>query len=513
MKKKKKSKKTNKGKTSESDKGDTFIQNTENKNSLDSEQEKKNKKTKKNESSDSNNEDSLKKSKKTSLVKNSDDELNKNNDSMKGETIISKIINQESNIEKEKNSTEDMISQIQNQKMLTSTILDDKEKKENISSEEENNINNKGNTLNENLNDNKSNINSISNHQSPEKKNKSIISENEKKKSDNEIENESNMYPSITMREDNNLNQGDGFYMSNIKNENENDIENENKEKKIEEEENKENSDPINNLLKNKDVSIEELFDATFEINKTVNDKIKNYQNDMEKIIKKEFDDLKMDNSLDSKLGLYLKFRDTYHLTYRETVKFENSNIKCKYCEKDIFGYIYKIKVEPFKEITYCSSCIYKIIPKFKSPITINLVKSIEKPKDIPERINEYKVEIENIEVNGNSISTRNVEYNYGKVPNVIKLKINLKNTGNNDWPSESKLDIDKLNHNNFFSTGHSNIGSVKPGKEKTVEGIELKGLDKLPPGKYSLILGICLKNKSIFGDINDMTIKFSINI
>ena len=432
---------------------------------------------------------------------------------MKGETIISKIINQESNIEKEKNSTEDMISQIQNQKMLTSTILDDKEKKENISSEEENNINNKGNTLNENLNDNKSNINSISNHQSPEKKNKSIISENEKKKSDNEIENESNMYPSITMREDNNLNQGDGFYMSNIKNENENDIENENKEKKIEEEENKENSDPINNLLKNKDVSIEELFDATFEINKTVNDKIKNYQNDMEKIIKKEFDDLKMDNSLDSKLGLYLKFRDTYHLTYRETVKFENSYIKCKYCEKDIVGYIYKIKVEPFKEITYCSSCIYKIIPKFKSPITINLVKSIEKPKDIPERINEYKVEIENIEVNGNSISTRNVEYDYGKVPNVIKLKINLKNTGNNNWPSESKLDIDKLNHNNFFSTGHSNIGSVKPGKEKTVEGIELKGLDKLPPGKYSLILGICLKNKSIFGDINDMTIKFSINI
>ena len=276
-----------------------------------------------------------------------------------------------------------------------------------------------------------------------------------------------------------------------------------------------ENTNQNNVLVEDneKSESIEKLFDATFEINKNTTNKIKNYQNEMEKIIKKEFDALKINHLLDSKLGLYLKFRDKYHLTYRDTVKYENSNIKCKYCEKDIFGYVYKIKVENFKEISYCSFCIDKIIQKFKSPITINLVKSIEKPKDIPERINEYKVEIENIEVNGNSNSTRNVEYDYGKVPNVIKLKINLKNTGNNNWPSESKLDIDKLNHNNFFSTGHSNIGSVKPGKEKTVEGIELKGLDKLPPGKYSLILGICLKNKSIFGDINAMTIKFSTNI
>ena len=320
-------------------------------------------------------------------------------------------------------------------------------------------------------------------------------------------ENESNMFPSLTMKDSNTFNQGNSFYMSNIKNEN--DIENENKEKQLDEEI-KEDNDHINNII-NKSVSIGELFDATFEMNKSTNNKIKNYQNDMEKIIKKEFDDLKINNSLESKLGLYLKFRDTYHLTYRETVKFENSNIKCKYCEKDIFGYVYKIKVENFKEIAYCSICIYKIISKFKSPITINLEKSIEKVKDIPERIKDYTVEIDNIEVNGNSFSNKEIEYEYGKVEKSIKLKFDLKNAGNNDWPSNTRLDIDKLNPNNFFTIGHTSIPELKKGQKKSIE-LEIRHLDTLPPGKYPLILGVYTKTKTIFGDINCMTFKFIIN-
>ena len=320
-------------------------------------------------------------------------------------------------------------------------------------------------------------------------------------------ENESNMFPSLTMKDSNTFNQGNSFYMSNIKNEN--DIENENKEKQLDEEI-KEDNDQINNII-NKSVSIGELFDATFEMNKSTNNKIKNYQNDMEKIIKKEFDDLKINNSLESKLGLYLKFRDTYHLTYRETVKFENSNIKCKYCEKDIFGYVYKIKIEHFKEIAYCSLCIYKIISKFKSPITINLEKSIEKVKDIPERIKDYTVEIDNIEINDNSISNKNIEYDYGEVEKVIKLKFDLKNAGKNNWPSNSKLDVDKLNPNNFFSIGHTTLPELKTGQKKSIE-LELRHLDTLPPGKYPLILGVYTKNKAIFGDINGMTFKFNIN-
>jgi hypothetical protein len=223
-----------------------------------------------------------------------------------------------------------------------------------------------------------------------------------------------------------------------------------------------------------KSESIEELFDATFEININTTNKIKNYQNEMEKIIKKEFDALKIKHLLDSKLGLYLKFRDKYHLTYRDTVKYENSNIKCKFCEKDIFGYVYKIKVENFKEISYCSFCIDKIIQKFKSPITINLEKSIEKVKDIPERIKDYTVEIDNIEVNGNSFTNKEIEYEYGKVEKVIKLKFDLKNAGKNNWPSNSKLDVDKLNHNNFFSIGHTSIPELKTGQKKSIE-LELR--------------------------------------
>ena len=272
-----------------------------------------------------------------------------------------------------------------------------------------------------------------------------------------------------------------------------------------------ENENNKNENMKNE--SIEEIFDATFEINKSSINKIKNYQNEMEKKIKKEFDDLKINNSLNSKLELYLKFRDTYHLTCREIVKFENTYIKCKFCEKDIFGYVYTIKVDFFKIILYCSFCINKIIQKFKSPITINIEKSIEKAKEIPERINDFNAEIEKIEVNGNDNSSKNVEFNYGKVPNVINLKIKLKNNGDNNWPSDSKLDIDKLNPNNFFSIGHTLIGNLKAGHTKMIENIELSHLDYLPPGKYPLILGIYLKNKSIFGNINDMTITFSINI
>ena len=274
-----------------------------------------------------------------------------------------------------------------------------------------------------------------------------------------------------------------------------------------------ENTNQNNVLVEDneKSESIEELFDATFEINKNITNKIKNYQNEMEKIIKKEFDALKINHLLDSKLGLYLKFRDKYHLTYRDTVKYENSNIKCKYCEKDIFGYVYKIKIEHFKEIAYCSLCIYKIISKFKSPITINLEKSIEKVKDIPERIKDYTVEIDNIEINDNSISNKNIEYDYGEVEKVIKLKFDLKNAGKNDWPSSTKLDIDKLNPNNFFTIGHTSIPELKKGQKKTIE-LEIRHLDTLPPGKYPLILGVYTKNKAIFGDINGMTFKFNIN-
>ena len=36
----------------------------------------------------------------------------------------------------------------------------------------------------------------------------------------------------------------------------------------------------------------------------------------------------------------------------------------CKFYEKDIFDYVYKIKVEYFKIIEYCSFYIYKIITK-----------------------------------------------------------------------------------------------------------------------------------------------------
>ena len=302
-----------------------------------------------------------------------------------------------------------MIKEIQSQTILESQIL--AQSKIDISSnDDDNNSKNKENSFKKKEDDNKSNLNY---NEPPEMISKEI--ENEKEKNTTSITKEKEVYPSITVSEINNLNKDNGFYMSNIKNENDNEIEN--KEKNSEEENNENNQ--VNDLLnkKNKDLSIDELFDTTFEINKNVNNKIKNYQNEIEKIIKKEFDDLKINNSLDSKLGLYLKFRDTYHLTYRESVKFENSNIKCKYCEKDIFGYVNKIKIEPFKEITYCSSCMYKIIPKFKSPLTINLVKNKEKVKEVPERIKDYSAKIESIEVNGDSNTSKIVEFNYGKVP------------------------------------------------------------------------------------------------
>ena len=456
----------------------------------------------------------------------SDSEKSKKKDTNKGETFENKTPNKKNELKsknddnnnndtiekyKSKNSSEDenqsknrdMIKEIQNQTILESQIL--AQSKNYISSnDDDNNSKNKENSFKKKEDDNKSNLNY---NEPPEMISKEI--ENEKEKNTTSITKEKEVYPSITVSEINNLNKDNGFYMSNIKNENDNEIEN--KEKNSEEENNENNQ--VNDLLnkKNKDLSIDELFNTTFEINKNVNNKIKNYQNEIEKIIKKEFDDLKINNSLDSKLGLYLKFRDTYHLTYRETVKFENSNIKCKYCEKDIFGYVYKIKIEHFKEIAYCSLCIYKIISKFKSPITINLEKSIEKVKDIPERIKDYTVEIDNIEINDNSISNKNIEYDYGEVEKVIKLKFDLKNAGKNNWPSNSKLDVDKLNPNNFFSIGHTTLPELKTGQKKSIE-LELRHLDTLPPGKYPLILGVYTKNKAIFGDINGMTFKFNIN-
>ena len=457
----------------------------------------------------------------------SDSEKSKKKDTNKGETFENKTPNKKNELKsknddnnnndtiekyKSKNSSEDenqsknrdMIKEIQSQTILESQIL--AQSKIDISSnDDDNNSKNKENSFKKKEDDNKSNLNY---NEPPEMISKEI--ENEKEKNTTSITKEKEVYPSITVSEINNLNKDNGFYMSNIKNENDNEIEN--KEKNSEEENNENNQ--VNDLLnkKNKDLSIDELFNTTFEINKNVNNKIKNYQNEIEKIIKKEFDDLKINNSLDSKLGLYLKFRDTYHLTYRESVKFENSNIKCKYCEKDIFGYVNKIKIEGFKEITYCSSCMYKIIPKFKSPLTINLVKNKEKVKEVPERIKDYSAKIESIEVNGDSNTSKIIEYDYGKVPENIKLIINLKNNGKKNWPADSKLDIDKLNPNNYFSIGYSKVGEVKAGKEKEVNDIEIKHINKLPPGNYYLILAVHT-SKKIFGNINDMTIKISINI
>ena len=50
-----------------------------------------------------------------------------------------------------------------------------------------------------------------------------------------------------------------------------------------------ENTNQNNVLVEDneKSESIEQLFDATFEINKNITNKIKNYQNEMEKIKKK----------------------------------------------------------------------------------------------------------------------------------------------------------------------------------------------------------------------------------
>ena len=253
--------------------------------------------------------------------------------------------------------------------------------------------------------------------------------------------------------------------------------------------------------------NIDDVFDSACEIINESKQKLIEYQDEIEKKIKEEFDNL--DKSRESQIALYLHFRDKFHLTYQEPNVFDNSHYKCRLCDEDIVGFLYKIHPKDLKDLFYCKECINSIIPQIKGKFIININQSYEKIKEAKKRILDYKAIIKYIKTDSKNES-KTLQFNYGEAPENFSFDIKLKNIGDNDWPSDAKLDIDKSNIYNDFTLGSRSVKNIKSQESIKIENITLNKLNSFPPGNYKLIFAVYTKNK-MFGDEEQMTIHIKI--
>jgi hypothetical protein len=274
----------------------------------------------------------------------------------------------------------------------------------------------------------------------------------------------------------------------------------------LSEEEKKIESNKYDEKIKN-NKNIDDVFDSACEIINESKQKLIEYQDEIEKKIKEEFDNL--DKSRESQIALYLHFRDKFHLTYQEPNVFDNSHYKCRLCDEDIEGFLYKIHPKDLKDLFYCKECINSIIPQIKGKFIININQSYEKIKEAKKRILDYKAIIKYIKTDSKNES-KTLQFNYGEAPENFSFDIKLKNIGDNDWPSDAKLDIDKSNIYNDFTLGSHSVKNVPSQKSIKIEKITLNKLNLFPPGNYKLILAVYTKNK-MFGDEEQMTIHIKI--
>ncbi len=274
----------------------------------------------------------------------------------------------------------------------------------------------------------------------------------------------------------------------------------------LSEEEKKIESNKYDEKIKN-NKNIDDVFDSACEIINESKQKLIEYQDEIEKKIKEEFDNL--DKSRESQIALYLHFRDKFHLTYQEPNVFDNSHYKCRLCDEDIEGFLYKIHPKDLKDLFYCKECINSIIPQIKGKFIININQSYEKIKEAKKRILDYKAIIKYIKTDSKNES-KTLQFNYGEAPENFSFDIKLKNIGDNDWPSDAKLDIDKSNIYNDFTLGSHSVKNVRSHKSIKIEKITLNKLNLFPPGNYKLILAVYTKNK-MFGDEEQMTIHIKI--
>ena len=272
------------------------------------------------------------------------------------------------------------------------------------------------------------------------------------------------------------------------------------------------------NENKNEEQDLNNIFSSGYEIITNLTNKINNYQNLIENSINEEYlltksqiliesDINNVNNTINYQLGNYLKFRDKFKLTYKDPELFIESNCFCIYCEKKIFGYIYEIEILEQK-IFYCSECFNKIIDKIEGPLKIY----IHKPSK--ELNQDYKSKITQIKINDKIYDNNIILFNYKNVPSLLNFKLTIENNGNKKWPSDSIIDINNYCDKNFFfiDIEHTEI-SLDIGKSYDFE-FEFNDLNKLTPGKYSLVLCVKYSNKKkMFGNIDDMIITFLISI
>ena len=282
-------------------------------------------------------------------------------------------------------------------------------------------------------------------------------------------------------------------------------------------------NDEILKENKNKEEDINSILSEGYEILTNLTNKIKNYQTLMEKSINEEYclnkskilkeSDIKnVNNSVNYQLVNYLKFRDKFKLTYNDPELLKETDCLCRYCEKNIIGYINIIEFSGNKKIYYCSNCLKKIIDKIKGPLTITFDKTFYVNQSYKEINQEYKSKITQIKINNKIYENNIISFNYNNVPSLLNCKLTIENNGDKKWPSDSKIDINNFCDKNYFSIGHKSI-SLDIGESCDFE-FELKNLNELTPGKYSLVLCVKYsKKKEIFGNINDMIITIFISI
>ena len=270
-----------------------------------------------------------------------------------------------------------------------------------------------------------------------------------------------------------------------------------------------------NNNNNEEEEELNSIFSEGNEIIKNLTNKIKNYQNLIEKSIKEEFflnksqilNNSKVNDSVNYQLVNYLKFRDKFKLTYIRKELFIESNCLCRYCEKNIFGYINVVEILG-KKIYYCSKCIKKIIPIIKGPLKITFYKNYNNNE-----INQdYQSKIKQVKINDKIYENNIISFNYKNVPSSLNLIITIENNGYKKWPSDTIIDINNYCDKNFFTVGCTKI-CLDIGKSYDIE-YELKNINELTPGKYSLVLCCKYSNKKeIFGNIKDMIITIFISI
>ena len=188
--------------------------------------------------------------------------------------------------------------------------------------------------------------------------------------------------------------------------------------------------------------------------------------------------------------------------------------LKCKYCKNIFDGDIFEVDYPQNENIKlyYCPKCFNEhIYSKKINKINFKKRSSNDIKFSEPKKCsNEYKAKIIEIAVNGQKINENIISYDYGKVPESIKLTITIQNNGDKPWPLDSILGNNE-SYPVFFFTKDKKIRGLNIGNDFRFHKY-FNDLDKLLPGEYSFIL--CIKfneNQEIFGNVNDMSLSIFI--